>query len=191
MFSNGQPQHEKPLLSSAQKIGRLRTPKIGTVGCSREPFDEGVAVGVAIRGAREPDPQAIGDLAGFDPRRARCFRLSHFWGGLPATGLSTPQMARRNSAKRARTYSSDLGRTQADATRRGVLVAARDVFKRLGYARATIEAVAAAAHVSVPTVYAGFGSKAGLLSAVVADGGSDADIRRLVAKAMAEAIPKT
>lgn len=99
-------------------------------------------------------------------------------------------MASRNSAKPARAYRSDLRRSQADATRRAVLAAARDVFGRLGYASATIESVAAAAHVSVPTVYAGFGTKAGLLSAVLADGGSDADIRRMATRAMAEAAPR-
>lgn len=99
-------------------------------------------------------------------------------------------MASRSSAKRVRAYTSALRRSQADATRRAVLSAARDVFTRLGYGAATIEAVAEAARVSVPTVYAGFSSKAGLLSAVVADGGSDADIRRMAEKAIAETSPR-
>lgn len=64
------------------------------------------------------------------------------------------------------------------------------MFSESGYSLATIEAVAAAGGVSVPTVYAVFGSKAGLLSAVVADGGSDPAIRRLAAAAMAERDPR-
>ena len=62
--------------------------------------------------------------------------------------------------------------------------AARKVFSASGYAAATIDAVAARARVSAPTVYATFGSKAALLSAVVADAGSDADIRTLADRAL-------
>ena len=89
-----------------------------------------------------------------------------------------------------RAYRSELRRSQADATRRAVLIAARAAYLRLGYAATTMEAVAQAARVAVPTIYAGFGSKAGLLSAVVADAGSDADIRKLAARAIGEAVPK-
>ena len=64
--------------------------------------------------------------------------------------------------------------------------AAREVFTSSGYSRSTIEAVAAAANVSTPTVYAVFGSKAALLSALVADAGSDADIRLLADRTMKE-----
>ncbi|HLZ94827.1 MAG TPA: helix-turn-helix domain-containing protein [Candidatus Dormibacteraeota bacterium] len=70
-----------------------------------------------------------------------------------------------------------------------MLEAARSVFSGSGYAGATIEAVALAAGVSVPTVYAVFGSKPGLLSALVADAGSDPGIRRLAARAMSERDP--
>lgn len=100
-------------------------------------------------------------------------------------------MASRSSVKRSRPYNSALRLSQADATRRAVLAAACDVFKRLGYAGATIEAVAESAEVSVPTVYARFGSKAGLLSAVLADAGSDPDIRVLASRAVADTVPET
>lgn len=43
---------------------------------------------------------------------------------------------------------------------------------------------------SVPTVYAVFGSKGALLSAVVADAGSDGDIRRLADRALKVADPR-
>ncbi len=89
-----------------------------------------------------------------------------------------------------RPYSSPRRDAGADATRRAVLSAARAVFTRAGYEAATIEAVASAARVSAPTVYALFRSKAGLLSAVVADGGSDADIRALAGKALNEKDPR-
>jgi AcrR family transcriptional regulator len=64
------------------------------------------------------------------------------------------------------------------------------VFTKAGYEGATIEAVASAARVSAPTVYALFRSKAGLLSAVVADAGSDPDIRALAGRALTEADPR-
>jgi AcrR family transcriptional regulator len=92
--------------------------------------------------------------------------------------------------KRRRPYNSPTRQAQADATKRAVLGAARDVFARSGYAAATIEGVAAAAQVSVPTVYALFGSKPALLAALVADSGSAPDIRDLARKALAEEEPR-
>jgi len=89
-----------------------------------------------------------------------------------------------------RPYNSPTREAQAGATRRAILEAARSVFAESGYAVATIEAVASAARVSVPTVYAVFGSKPGLLSALVADAGSDPRIRRLATRAMAEREPR-
>ena len=89
-----------------------------------------------------------------------------------------------------RPYNSPTREAQASATKRVILKAARSVFSESGYAIATIEAVALAARVSVPTVYAVFGSKPGLLSALVADAGSDPRIRRLAGRAMAEREPR-
>ena len=89
-----------------------------------------------------------------------------------------------------RPYNSPTRAAQADATRRVILKAARSVFSESGYAAATIEAVALAAGVSVPTVYAVFGSKPGLLSALVADAGSDSRIRRLAGRALSEGEPR-
>src|SRR5690348_9693147 len=89
-----------------------------------------------------------------------------------------------------RAYSSVVRQAQAGATRRAILDAAREVFTASGYATATIEGVAAAAGVSPPTVYAVFGSKPALLSAVVADGGSDADIRTLAERALGQREPR-
>jgi TetR/AcrR family transcriptional regulator, regulator of cefoperazone and chloramphenicol sensitivity len=98
-------------------------------------------------------------------------------------------MANRPPTRSRRRYSSPIRQAQADATRRAVVAAARKVFSSSGYAAATIEGVASEAQVSVPTVYATFGSKAALLSAVVADSGSDRDIRTLAGRALEMADP--
>jgi len=95
-----------------------------------------------------------------------------------------------NAARRSRRpYISPVRQANADATRRAVLSAARAVFAKSGYEAATIESVAAAARVSTPTVYALFRSKPGLLSALLADAGSDPDIRALVNRALKEDDP--
>jgi len=99
-------------------------------------------------------------------------------------------MATSSQRTGRRPYSSPLREAGAGATRRAVLSAARAVFTKAGYEAATIEAVASAARVSAPTVYALFRSKAGLLSAVVADGGSDPDIRALAGRALTETDPR-
>ena len=56
---------------------------------------------------------------------------------------------------------------QAERTRRRILAAATELFLSRGYAAATIEAIAAKADVAVETVYGRFGSKAGLLNAIL------------------------
>ena len=99
-------------------------------------------------------------------------------------------MANRLQTKPRRPYSSTVRQAQADATRRAIVAAARTVFSASGYAATTIDAVAAEAQVSVPTVYAIFGSKAALLSAVVADAGSDSDIRALAGQALGLSDPR-
>lgn len=68
--------------------------------------------------------------------------------------------------KRPRAYSSALRRDQAATTRRRILEAAQGVFERDGYAATSMAAVAAAAGVSLKTVYLGFDTKSGLLRAV-------------------------
>lgn len=99
-------------------------------------------------------------------------------------------MAKQVRERPRRAYSSAIRQAQAGATRRAIIGAARKVFTGSGYAAATIEAVATAAGVSVPTVYAIFGSKPGLLSAVLADAGSDSDIRALADQALGELDPR-
>jgi AcrR family transcriptional regulator len=66
-------------------------------------------------------------------------------------------------AQPRRPYRSTLREDQARATRRAVVTAARDLFVELGWARTTIDAVAARAGVSRKTVFTSVGGKAALL----------------------------
>jgi AcrR family transcriptional regulator len=69
--------------------------------------------------------------------------------------------------KRKRAYSSVVRREQATQTRARILDAAADLFLAEGYARTTIRAIAELACVAPDTVYATFGSKARVLTAVI------------------------
>jgi TetR/AcrR family transcriptional regulator, regulator of cefoperazone and chloramphenicol sensitivity len=64
-----------------------------------------------------------------------------------------------------REYDSSRRQRQAAQTRADILQAARRLFSARGYAATTIEAIAAEAEVAEATVYAGFGSKRGILLA--------------------------
>jgi AcrR family transcriptional regulator len=77
--------------------------------------------------------------------------------------------------KPRRRYDSSRRRAQAAQTRRTVIDAARRLFLERGFAATTMPAVAAAADVSVQTVYKVFGSKPKLAKAVfdVAMAGDD------------------
>ena len=76
---------------------------------------------------------------------------------------------------KTRTYRSPVRAEQAAATRRAVLVAARELFTTAGYAGSTVADVAHLAGVSVDTVYTSVGRKPELLLAVhdMALGGGD------------------
>ncbi len=77
-----------------------------------------------------------------------------------------------------RTYRSAVRDESARETRRRILEAAHPLFLDLGYARCSITDIASAAGVARPTVLSVFGSKAGLLHAVVdvAMAGTDAPV---------------
>jgi AcrR family transcriptional regulator len=62
-----------------------------------------------------------------------------------------------------RRYDASRRQAQAEEGRRRVLAAAHRLFVENGFAATTIAAIAKAADVSVPTVYAGFSSKADIL----------------------------
>lgn len=66
-----------------------------------------------------------------------------------------------------RPYSSVLRREQAARTRSQIIDAAAELFISEGYARTTIKAIAERASVAADTVYAVFGSKVRVLTAVI------------------------
>jgi AcrR family transcriptional regulator len=66
-----------------------------------------------------------------------------------------------------RAYRSAVRDGRALATRRRILHAAQDQFRRGGWVTTTVASIAAAAHVSVDTVYASVGRKPQLLLAVI------------------------
>ena len=71
------------------------------------------------------------------------------------------------SANKQRAYKSVTRKRQAAETRRRILHTAHRLLRREGFAGMTIEAVAQRAQVSVPTVYAIFKSKTGILAALL------------------------
>ena len=66
-----------------------------------------------------------------------------------------------------RTYRSTVRAARAERTRAAVVVAARELFEANGFAATTITAIAERADVSVQTVYSSFGSKGGLVRAIL------------------------
>ena len=64
-------------------------------------------------------------------------------------------------------YRSPLRALQAEQTRQAVLDSAARLFTERGWAATTVAAVAAQAGTAVETVYSGFGSKSGLLTAAI------------------------
>lgn len=68
---------------------------------------------------------------------------------------------------RVRAYHSPARQRQADATRRQILAAARGLLAVHGYEDTTIDAIARAAGVAAPTVYAAFGSKRGIVAGLI------------------------
>ena len=94
-----------------------------------------------------------------------------------------------------RRYDNSRRQAQVRATRLKVIEAAKRLFTEHGYPATTIEAIAEAAQVPLPTVYRLFGSKRALLAAVLdtALGGDDQPVafgdRPAVRAARAEADP--
>lgn len=80
-------------------------------------------------------------------------------------------MQRKQSATRTkRVYDASGRRAQAARSRSAVLAAAERLFRANGYAATTIARIAAAAEVSVETVYKAFGGKPGLVRALAGRG---------------------
>ena len=84
----------------------------------------------------------------------------------------------RTQPNSARRYDSSGRRARATQSQRQVLETASTLFVANGYAATTIAAVAKAANVSQPTIFAAFGTKAGLLKRCieVAFAGDDEDV---------------
>ena len=76
----------------------------------------------------------------------------------------TKAKSRGKKAPEKRVYESPARQRQASETRQRIAEAARRLLEETGYAGMTIPAVAKAAGVAVPTVYAIFGSKKGIVS---------------------------
>ncbi len=86
---------------------------------------------------------------------------------------------RLNESGKGRKYDSPTRRAQAEETRRQIADAARSLFIERGWSGTRVRDVAAAAGVSEPTVYAVYGSKAGLASGLLDSLEGVADPRRL------------
>jgi AcrR family transcriptional regulator len=76
-------------------------------------------------------------------------------------------MKRKKARKAAGSYHSPVREEQARETRRRIEDAARELLCERGFDATTIDAVAKAAGVAVPTVYAAFGSKLGIVQALI------------------------
>jgi AcrR family transcriptional regulator len=87
--------------------------------------------------------------------------------------------------KTPRPYHSPKHEAMRQATRQSVIAAARRLFSERGYAGSSIEAIAEAAGVAVPTVYAAFGNKRSILRALLA-AAVDGERPRPVAERMRE-----
>src|ERR1700722_17779272 len=85
--------------------------------------------------------------------------------------------------KRERPYQSVTRQRQAEETKHRIVAAARKLMKSKGYSGMTIEAIANKAEVSVPTVYAVFGSKTGILAQLMDDATFGPDYEQLVRQA--------
>ena len=89
---------------------------------------------------------------------------------------------------KTRTYNSPVRREQAARTRQRILESAADLFVRQGYGTTSIREIAGAARVAPDTVYATFGTKARLLTALLdirlAPGGQTSILDRPEAQAI-------
>lgn len=94
------------------------------------------------------------------------------------------------SAKK-RKYDSADRKQRAGQTRERILDAARTLIERNGFAETTFEAIATKAGVAVPTVYAAFGSKSGIMQALMGRATFSADYGKLVSESNASTDPET
>ena len=91
------------------------------------------------------------------------------------------------SKKRA--YDSNTRRRQADETRNSIAAAGRQLLLEHGYTGVTVPEIARAAGVAVPTVYAVFGSKKGIIAELLDQARFGHEYQALVREAMQVADP--
>lgn len=89
-----------------------------------------------------------------------------------------------------RSYRSPLRETQARRTRERIVAAARRLWVRRGFAGTTVDAIANEAEVAVQTVYASFGSKGGILTALLNELEATAGGRTLMEDLRAATTPR-
>jgi AcrR family transcriptional regulator len=89
-----------------------------------------------------------------------------------------------------RVYESPARERQAGETRSRIVEAARKLLVKNGYAGMTVPAVARAAGVAVPTVYAIFGSKKGIVSELLDQARFGEDYRALLREVQQELRPR-
>jgi AcrR family transcriptional regulator len=93
--------------------------------------------------------------------------------------------------RRQRIYKSATRERQARETRQRIANAAYRLLRTAGFSGMTIEAVAKRARVSVPTVYAYFKSKTGILTALLDQSMFGPDYDEVVRRAQIETDPET
>lgn len=89
-----------------------------------------------------------------------------------------------------RSYHSKSRETQAAETRSRILQTAKKLFQSEGFDRVTISKLAKASAVSMPTIYAIFKSKRGVLESLIDDSLPPKKLAALVDEVMQEASPK-
>jgi AcrR family transcriptional regulator len=88
-----------------------------------------------------------------------------------------------------RTYQSPVRQRQADETRGRIVAVARKLLQQKGYSGMTMEAIAQEAGVAVPTVYANFRSKTGVVAEILDAARFGENYQQAVREAMAEKRP--
>lgn len=92
-------------------------------------------------------------------------------------------------SEKKRTYNSENRDAQAAKTRAHILKAAKELFQTEGFDRVTINKIAIAADVSMPTIYAIFKSKRGMLQSLIDEAFPPEQFAALVAESMQETSP--
>jgi AcrR family transcriptional regulator len=94
-------------------------------------------------------------------------------------------------ARQKRSYQSPVRERQAAETRQRIAAAGRRLLVSKGYGAMTIDAIAREAGVAAQTVYAVFGSKAGILTEILDQARFDESYQELVRQAMTAPDPRT